>query len=156
MPEENSLRNIDFVILAGGKGSRIRKYLGKYPKPMLKINNKHFIMSFRYNPIPLNCVPKLEYSLNSGMILFNTYKASVKLLARKKIQAKATNINVILTSNNLFSIGLKDLIFSEILFFRVLKIIAKIRYDPCNPPQIINVQFAPCHKPLSKKVIIIL
>ena len=43
MPEENSLRNIDFVILAGGKGSRIRKYLGKYPKPMLKINNKHFI-----------------------------------------------------------------------------------------------------------------
>ena len=37
------MRNIDFVILAGGKGSRIRKYLGKYPKPMLSVNNKHFI-----------------------------------------------------------------------------------------------------------------
>jgi hypothetical protein len=78
-------------------------------------------MSFKYNPIPLNCVPRLEYSLNSGIILFNTYKASVKLLARKKIQAKATNINVILTSSNLFSVGLKDLIFSEILFFLCLE-----------------------------------
>jgi D,D-heptose 1,7-bisphosphate phosphatase len=34
---------IDAVILAGGKGSRIREYLKKFPKPMLKINNKNFL-----------------------------------------------------------------------------------------------------------------
>jgi D,D-heptose 1,7-bisphosphate phosphatase len=36
-------KNIDLVILAGGKGSRIKELLGKLPKPMLKFNNKHFI-----------------------------------------------------------------------------------------------------------------
>ena len=36
-------KNTDLVILAGGKGTRIKKLLGKYPKPMLKFNNKHFI-----------------------------------------------------------------------------------------------------------------
>jgi|TARA_B100001093_G_scaffold419026_1_gene410462 D,D-heptose 1,7-bisphosphate phosphatase len=34
---------IDLVILAGGKGSRIKKFLGNYPKPMLKFNEKHFL-----------------------------------------------------------------------------------------------------------------
>ena len=36
-------KNIDLVILAGGKGSRIKELLGKFPKPMVKFNNKHFI-----------------------------------------------------------------------------------------------------------------
>ena len=35
--------NTDLVILAGGKGSRIRSMLGDLPKPMLKLNKKHFI-----------------------------------------------------------------------------------------------------------------
>ena len=39
----SSFNNIDLVILAGGKGSRIKNLLGKYPKPMLKFNEKHFI-----------------------------------------------------------------------------------------------------------------
>ena len=42
MPELSIYKNIDAVILAGGKGTRIKKYLGKYPKPMLKFNNKYF------------------------------------------------------------------------------------------------------------------
>ena len=37
------LKNTDLVILAGGKGTRIKNLLGKYPKPMVKINKKHFI-----------------------------------------------------------------------------------------------------------------
>ena len=41
--KNSSLNNVDLVILAGGKGSRIKKLLGKYPKPMIKFNNKHFI-----------------------------------------------------------------------------------------------------------------
>ena len=43
MQNKYSFRNTDFVILAGGKGTRIKKLLGKYPKPMLKFNNKHFV-----------------------------------------------------------------------------------------------------------------
>ena len=43
MKEKYNLKNIDLVILAGGKGTRISKLLGKYPKPMLKFNNKHFV-----------------------------------------------------------------------------------------------------------------
>ena len=43
MPVVSSSKNIDLVILAGGKGTRIKALLGGYPKPMLKFNNKHFI-----------------------------------------------------------------------------------------------------------------
>jgi len=34
---------IDLVVLAGGKGSRLNKYLGNLPKPMVKINKKSFL-----------------------------------------------------------------------------------------------------------------
>jgi len=34
---------LDIVILAGGKGTRISKYLGNLPKPMLKFNQKNFL-----------------------------------------------------------------------------------------------------------------
>tara|TARA_B100000900_G_scaffold386142_1_gene376350 strand:+ start:3062 stop:4258 length:1197 start_codon:yes stop_codon:yes gene_type:complete len=37
------LKNIDLVILAGGKGTRIKNLLGKYPKPLVKFNDKHFM-----------------------------------------------------------------------------------------------------------------
>ena len=35
--------NIDLIILAGGKGTRIKKYLKGCPKPMLKFNKKYFL-----------------------------------------------------------------------------------------------------------------
>ena len=37
------MNNLDLVILAGGKGSRIKKFLKNNPKPMAKFNNKYFI-----------------------------------------------------------------------------------------------------------------
>lgn len=37
------MKNIDLVILAGGKGSRIKKYLNNNPKPMVKFNNIFFL-----------------------------------------------------------------------------------------------------------------
>ena len=37
------MNNLDLVILAGGKGSRINKFLKNIPKPMAKFNNKYFI-----------------------------------------------------------------------------------------------------------------
>ena len=35
--------DLDLVILAGGKGTRISKFLGNLPKPMLKFNKKSFL-----------------------------------------------------------------------------------------------------------------
>ena len=37
------MRKIDIVILAGGKGSRIKEYLNNKPKPMIKFNNIYFL-----------------------------------------------------------------------------------------------------------------
>ena len=48
------LENVDLVILAGGKGTRIKKFLGKYPKPMLKINKKPFIQYILNNSVKYN------------------------------------------------------------------------------------------------------
>tara|TARA_B110001452_G_scaffold182445_1_gene153264 strand:- start:375 stop:1553 length:1179 start_codon:yes stop_codon:yes gene_type:complete len=37
------MKNIDLVILAGGRGSRIKKFLHNKPKPMLKFNSIYFL-----------------------------------------------------------------------------------------------------------------
>ena len=34
---------VNLVILAGGKGTRIKKHLGNFPKPMVKFNKKNFL-----------------------------------------------------------------------------------------------------------------
>ena len=37
------MKNLDLVILAGGKGTRIKKYLHNKPKPMVKFNEIYFL-----------------------------------------------------------------------------------------------------------------
>ena len=37
------MKNIDLAILAGGKGTRIKNFTNNLPKPMVKINNLHFL-----------------------------------------------------------------------------------------------------------------
>jgi len=37
------MKNLDLVILAGGKGSRIKKFLNNKPKPMVKFNDIYFL-----------------------------------------------------------------------------------------------------------------
>ena len=37
------MKNIDLVILAGGKGTRIKEFTGNKPKPMVKFNNIYFL-----------------------------------------------------------------------------------------------------------------
>ena len=37
------MKNLSLAILAGGKGSRIKKFSKNYPKPMVKLNNIHFL-----------------------------------------------------------------------------------------------------------------
>jgi NDP-sugar pyrophosphorylase family protein len=40
---KKKINKVDLVILAGGKGSRIKKFLGKNPKPLLKIKKINFL-----------------------------------------------------------------------------------------------------------------
>ena len=75
------MKNVDLVILAGGKGSRIKKYLKNKPKPMLKFNNLHFLQYL------LNIFSK--YSFNKIYILAG-YKSKIIF---KKFHNK--NINFI-------------------------------------------------------------
>ena len=37
------MKNIDLVILAGGRGTRIKEFLDNKPKPMVKFNNIYFL-----------------------------------------------------------------------------------------------------------------
>jgi len=37
------MKNIDLVILAGGRGSRIKRFLQNKPKPMLIFNDIYFL-----------------------------------------------------------------------------------------------------------------
>ena len=78
MKEKYNLKNIDLVILAGGRGTRIRNLLGKYPKPMVKFNGKHFLQYI------LNNVSK--YNFNRIIILCG-YRSDIffKKLHKKKI-----------------------------------------------------------------------
>ena len=41
--QRSNNHKLDLVILAGGKGSRIKQYLKGLPKPMSRFNNKYFI-----------------------------------------------------------------------------------------------------------------
>ena len=70
MPESYLLQNIDLVILAGGKGTRIKEFLGNYPKPMIKFNNKHFIQYL------LNCSSKYNFKrIIKRKLIFNKFNS---------------------------------------------------------------------------------
>ena len=122
------MRNIDFVILAGGKGTRIRKYLGKYPKPMLSVNNKHFIQ-YIINKISKYNVKRIiilcGYRYN---ILFKRYHnkrvnfVKITCLKEKKLMGTAGALKnlkkmrvkdfVLLNGDTFFDIDIKSLISS--------------------------------------------
>ncbi len=120
------MRNIDFVILAGGKGSRIRKYLGKYPKPMLSVNNKHFIQYIinkisKYNVKRIIILCGFRYN-----ILFKKYHnkrvnfVKITCLKEKKLMGTAGALKnlkkmkvkdfVLLNGDTFFDIDIKSLI----------------------------------------------
>jgi len=80
----SSLNNVDLVILAGGKGTRIKKLLGKYPKPMLKFNNKHFIQYILNN--------KSKYNFKRIIILCG-FRSNVLF---KKFHKKIINLTEII------------------------------------------------------------
>ena len=62
------MKNLDLVILAGGKGTRIKKYLNKKPKPMVRLNKIYFLQYL------INIFSK--YPLNKIFILVG-YKSDI-------------------------------------------------------------------------------
>ena len=70
------MNKTDIVILAGGKGSRIKKYLKKKPKPLIKINNFIFL--------DLLIKKICKYNFNKLYILAGYRGAQIKKKYHKK------------------------------------------------------------------------
>ena len=70
-------KKIDLVILAGGKGSRIKKFLKNYPKPMIKVNNKHFLNYILKNACSFNFEKAFILTGYRSKIIFNKYHKKV-------------------------------------------------------------------------------
>ena len=70
------MNKTDIVILAGGKGSRIKKYLQKKPKPLIKINNFIFL--------DLLIKKICKYNFNKLYILAGYRGAQIKKKYHKK------------------------------------------------------------------------
>jgi D,D-heptose 1,7-bisphosphate phosphatase len=119
-------KNADLVILAGGKGSRIKNLLGNYPKPMIKFNDKHFIQYC------LNCFSKYNFKRiiilcgYRNKIFFrkfhNKFQNLIKVICIKENKLLGTggalynlkNINVnnfvLINGDTVFNIDLKLLV----------------------------------------------
>ena len=122
------LKNTDLVILAGGKGTRIKNLLGKYPKPLIKFNNKHFIQyllniysKFNFKRIIILCGYRSRFffeKYNNKVINLTKIKCikENKLLGTGGALYKLKKLNVknfVLTNGDtIFDINLSSLISS--------------------------------------------
>ena len=120
------MKNIDLVILAGGKGSRIKKFLKNKPKPMIKFNKKFFLdyllknlSKYSFNKIYILAGYKNEIILKN----YNHKKINfieIKCIKEKKLmgtggalsQLKKEKINdfVLVNGDTIFDINLCDLV----------------------------------------------
>ena len=80
--------------------------------------------------------------------------ASETLSARKNTHPKQTKVNVspmfATRPNMLFELNLSHVILKRIA--SLSRTMAATRKNPCSAPQTTNVQLAPCHRPLIRKV----
>ena len=120
------MKNIDLVILAGGKGTRIKEYLGDKPKPMVKFNNKYFLQylinslsRFSFNKIYILTGFKHKVIFkNFHNKIFNLTKT--KCLKEKKLlgtggallNLKKEKINdfILVNGDTIFDIDINDLV----------------------------------------------
>ena len=115
---------IDLVILAGGKGSRVRNFLHGKPKPLLKINNLSFlqILLNEYAKYPFSNIYILAgykgniiyKRFNDKYINFIKIKCFVekKLLgtagALRNLKKKINNDFLLVNGDSFFDIKLND------------------------------------------------
>ena len=120
--QSNFEEKIDIVILAGGKGSRIRKLINNYPKPLAQINKNKKFLDYLLNNI-------CKYNINKIFILAGykgnkIYKAyhnkiinlvPIKCIVEKKplgtagsllqIRKKISNKFIIINGDTIFDIN---------------------------------------------------
>lgn len=120
------MKNKDLVILAGGKGTRIKEFLGNKPKPMVKFNNIHFLQylvnslsKFSFNKIYILTGYRHKIIFrNFHNKMFNLTK--VKCLNEKKVMGtggallnlKKEKINdfILVNGDTIFDIDINNLI----------------------------------------------
>ena len=120
------MKNIDLVILAGGKGTRIKEYLGDKPKPMVKFNNIYFLQylinslsRFSFNKIYILTGFKHRVIFkNFHNKIFNLTKT--KCLKEKKLMGtggallnlKKEKINdfILVNGDTIFDVDINDLV----------------------------------------------
>ena len=108
----NNLKNIEVVIMAGGKGERLKPYTSVLPKPLIPINNKpmleHIILNLKYFNLK-----RFHLILNHQAHLIKSYFKSIKNL----------NVNYVTEPKPLGTVGgikyLKN-IKSKILFYLIV------------------------------------
>jgi len=126
MNKNKDFKNIDLVILAGGKGKRIKHLLGKYPKPMIKFNSKHFIQyilnntsKYNFKRIIILCGYRYNFffrKYHNKIVNFN----KIICLKEKKLLGTAgalSNLNklnvkdfILMNGDTIFDIDLNQLI----------------------------------------------
>ena len=122
------MKNKDLVILAGGKGSRIKEFLGNKPKPMIKFNNIYFLQylvnhlsKYLFNKIYILTGYKYKIIFNNfHNKMFNLTK--IKCLKEKKLMGtggallnlKREKINdfILVNGDTIFDIDINDLVKS--------------------------------------------
>ncbi len=120
------MKKIDLVILAGGKGTRIKEFLGNKPKPMVKLNNIHFLQYLinslsRYSFNKIYILTGYKHKIifkNFHDKMFNLIK--VKCLKEKKLMGtggallnlKKEKINdfILVNGDTIFDIDINNLV----------------------------------------------
>ena len=120
------MKNKDLVILAGGKGTRIKEFLGNKPKPMIKLNRIYFLQylvnylsKFLFNKIYILAGYKNKIIFNNfHNKMFNLTK--IKCLKEKKLMGtggallnlKKEKMNdfILVNGDTIFDIDINDLI----------------------------------------------
>ena len=110
--KSSALKELSVIIMAGGKGTRLRPYTEILPKPLLPINNKaiieHIIDNFR-----LNGARNIQISINSmsriikSFISEKNYKKNITFIEEKKPLGTCGSLSLInrkkLTNNFILS-----------------------------------------------------
>ena len=74
------MNKVDLVILAGGKGTRIKGLLGNKPKPMAEFNGKYFIEYILQNFSKYNFKNIFILTSYKSKIIFNKFHKKIIIL----------------------------------------------------------------------------
>lgn len=122
------MKNIDLVILAGGKGTRIKQFLANKPKPMVKFNSIYFLQYLINNFSKYSFNKIYILSGYKSKIIFKNFHNKIfnltKVICIKEKKPMGTggallglknfkiNDFILVNGDTIFDVNLKDLIKS--------------------------------------------